>query len=166
MTRSDMYMKHLAGLAAWLRAQGDEAGAERTDELAEHLNVNHEGVGDQTTPTWAQGEDDELDVEPNIRCSPAPGIIFENTAGELVLTIDMLTGGDVAVVHMGDVVRWVENRGAPDPELARGRGVPETPAEAADRRAIEAAVGEDGAIDAEFETSDWQASGGGLGGGD
>lgn len=139
MNRSDMYLKQLHGLQAWLRAQGDEEGADQADDLAEHLSRNHEAVDDQTTPAWAHGEDDEVDVEPDIRCSPAAGCIFENRAGELILTIDMLDGGDVAVVHMGDVVRWVERRGAP----------------AVRPTTVSGEIADDGeVIDAEFEVTD------------
>ena len=110
MNRPDMYMKRLAGQAAWLRAQGDEEGAALADDLADRLHDRHEGVDDQTAPEWANGPDVEVDNEPDIRCSPAVGVIFPNNEGEMILTIDMCDGGDVAVVHMGDVVRWVESR--------------------------------------------------------
>lgn len=159
MNRPDIYMKQLAGLDAWLAAQGDEEGAALARELAERIHDRHEGIDDQTTLEWANGPDDECDIEPEIRCSPAVGIVFENNAGEPILTIDMLDGGDVAVVHMGDVVRWVERRGAPAADRPtlnsgeihdeRANRIPETPQEARERAAYEATVGD--VIDAEFE---------------
>jgi hypothetical protein len=120
MNRADMYLKQLHGLQAWLRAQGDEEGADQADDLAEHLSRNHEAVDDLAEPPWTGGPDFEADVEPDIRCRPEVGVVYMNRDGEPILTVDMLDGGDVAVVHMGDVVRWVERRGAPDPEQARG----------------------------------------------
>jgi len=131
-----MYLKQLHGLQAWLRAQGDEEGADQADDLAEHLSRNHEAVDDLAEPPWTGGPDFEADVEPDIRCRPEVGVVYMNRDGEPILTIDMLDGGDVAVVHMGDVVRWVERRGAPDP--AQARGLPETPTQAAERAAVEA----------------------------
>lgn len=88
MNRPNHFMKQLVAQAAWLRAQGDDAGAAIADELADHIHDRHEGVDDQTAPEWANGPDVEVDNEPDIRCSPA-------------------------VVHMGDVVRWIESRGVP-----------------------------------------------------
>ena len=88
MNRPDMYLKQIHGLQAWLHAHSDEEGAAQAGDLAEHLSRNHEAVDDQTTPTWAEGADDEVDVEPDIRCSPEPGCIFENHAGERRLRSD------------------------------------------------------------------------------
>ena len=143
MNRPDMYIAQLTAQAAWLRAQGDDEGAALAEELADRLNTRHEGVLDTTTPTWL-GTGDALDVEPAIRCWPEVGCVFEGDDGPY-LTIDPMDGGDVSIVHMGDVVRWVQGRGAPaDNESAHD----------AERQAHDATVGsgyEGEAIDAEFE---------------
>ena len=211
MNRPDQYIAQLTAQAAWLRAQGDEESAALAEELADRFNTRHEGVLDTTTPTWL-GTGDALDVEPAIRCWPEVGCVFEGDDGPY-LTIDPMDGGDVSIVHMGDVVRWVQGRGAPaDNESAHdaerqahdatvGSGYLEgevidaefevTPGEVIDAQeadandsdweetigAVETAAADDDVSDRDieheldaqaddFETSDWQASGGGLGGGD
>ena len=143
MNRPDMYIAQLTAQAAWLRAQGDEYGAEQAGELAERYRRHYEAVVD-TTPTWL-GTGDALDVEPAIRCHPEVGCVFQGDDGPY-LTIDPMDGGDVSIVHMGDVVRWMEARLGADADIA-AKGD-------AERQAHDATVGsgyEGEAIDAEFE---------------
>lgn len=145
MNRPDMYIAQLTAQAAWLRAQGDEESAALAEELVDRFNTRHEGVLDTTTPTWL-GTGDALDVEPTIRCHPEVGCVFQGDDGPY-LTIDPMDGGDVSIVHMGDVVRWMEARLGADADIA-AKGD-------AERQAYDATVGsgyEPGeVIDAEFE---------------
>ena len=156
MNRPDIYIKQAHAMAAWLRAQGDPEGADLADSLAEHLNVNHEAVDDQTTPDWTVGPRmDALDAEPAIRCWPEVGCVFEGEDGP-VLTIDPMDGGDVSIVHMGDVVRWMSGRIDADASEQKTRAFGEAQAQLdAERAAYDATVGlgyEAGeVIDAEFE---------------
>lgn len=141
MNRPDMYMKQLAAQAAWFRAQGDDEAAAIADELAERIHDHHEGVLDETTPEWANGE--VVDEAPAIRCWPATGVVLRGEEGR-VLTIDPMDGGDVMIVHLGDVARYLE-----DSTRAAGE------AEAADDRARQSGDAEVGEIiDAEFEVDE------------
>jgi hypothetical protein len=159
MNRPNTYMKQLVGLAAWLRAEGDEAAALEVDALAEHLTARHEAVDDQTMPDWTVGPRmDALDVEPAIRCWPEVGCVFEGADGP-VLTIDPLDGSDVAIVHMGDVVRWMSSRIDADTSEQATRAAGEAQAEHdAERVAYDATVGggyaAGEATDAEFEVDE------------
>lgn len=159
MNRPNMYIAQLTAQAAWLRAQGDDEGAALAEELADRFNTRHEGVLDATAPEWASGPDVELDTAPNIRCSPEVGVIFPNHAGEMILTIDMLDGGDVAIVHLGDVLAWHAGHAkAVDALIADGAAQAQLDAE---RAAYDATVGsgyEAGeVIDAEFEVTEDRA---------
>ena len=144
MNRPDMYIAQLTAQAAWLRAQGDEESAALAEELADRFNTRHEGVLDVTTPEWAnEGEGEVIDAAPNIRCWPSPGVVISGPGGK-VLTIDPMDGGDVAVVHLGDIIGWVESV-----HMARAEA-----REDAEREDYDATVGsgyEGEAIDAEFE---------------
>lgn len=152
MNRPNMYIAQLTAQAAWLRAQGDDEGAVLAEELADRFNTRHEGVLDATAPEWASGPDVEIDTAPNIRCSPEVGVIFPNHAGEPILTIDMLDGGDVAVVHLGDVLAWHAGMvKAVDGLIADGAAQAELDRA---RQAHDATVGEGDAIDASFEVTE------------
>lgn len=109
MNRPDQYIAQLTAQAAWLRAQGDEESAALAEELADRFNTRHEGVLDVTTPEWAnEAEGEVIDAAPSIRCWPSPGVVISGPGGK-VLTIDPMDGGDVAVVHLGDIIGWVES---------------------------------------------------------
>lgn len=154
MNRPDIYIKQAHAMAAWLRAQGDPEGADLADSLAENLNVNHEAVDDQTTPEWlALRDPDALDTEPAIRCWPEVGCVFEGEDGP-VLTIDPMDGGDVSIVHMGDIVKWMSGRIDADERKTRVVGEAQAKLDA-ERVAYDATVGsgyEPGeVIDADFE---------------
>ena len=139
MNRPNIYMAQLAAQAAWFRAQGDGEAAVLAEELAERIHDRHEGVLDETAPEWASGPDVEIDNEPAIRCSPGVGVIFPNHAGEMILTVDMLDGGDVAVVHLGDVLAWHAGHAkAVDALIADGAAQAQLDAE---RAAYDATVG-------------------------
>ena len=158
MNRPNIYIKQAHAIAAWLRAQGDPEGSDLADSLAEHLNVNHDAVDDQTTPDWTiVPGPDALDAEPAIRCWPEVGCVFEGEDGP-VLTIDPCDGGDVSIVHMGDVARWMSRIDADTSEKAT-RALGEAQAKLdAERIAYDATVGsgyEAGeVIDAEFEVTE------------
>ena len=111
MTRPDMYIAQLTAQAAWLRTQGDHEGADLADSLVEHIRVNHD-ADDVATTEWVGRPGNVLDTEPDIRCWPNVGCVFAGDDGPY-LTIDPMDGSDVSIVHIGDVVRWSENRGAP-----------------------------------------------------
>lgn len=140
MNRPNMYIKQAHAMVAWFRAQGDQEGADLADSLAEHLNVNHEAVDDQTTPDWTVVPGpDALDTEPAIRCWPEVGCVFEGEDGP-ILTIDPMDGGDVSIVHMGDVVKWMSIRIGADEEKARATGEAQAQLDA-ERQAYDATVG-------------------------
>ena len=159
MNRPDIYIKQAHAMAAWLRAQGDPEGADLADSLAENLNVNHEAVDDQTTPEWlALRDPDALDTEPAIRCWPEVGCVFEGEDGP-VLTIDPMDGGDVSIVHMGDIVKWMSGRIDADASEQKTRAAGEAQAQLdAERIAYDATVGSGyevgDVIDAEFEVTE------------
>jgi len=154
MNRPDMYIAQLTAQAAWLRAQGDDEGAALAEELADRFNTRHEGVLDTTTPTWL-GTGDALDVEPAIRCWPEVGCVFEGDDGPY-LTIDPMDGGDVSIVHMGDIVRWMSSRIDADEQATRAAGEAQAKLDA-ERVAYDVTVGSGYAagevIDAEFEVT-------------
>lgn len=54
-------------------------------------------------PGWTGG--DVIDASPTIRCWPAAGVVFMGPDGP-VLSIDPMDGGNVALVHLGDVVEY------------------------------------------------------------
>lgn len=107
MNRADQYLKQALAIGAWLHAQGDEEAAGIADDLADRLQARHEAGADddQTSPEWANGAGEVIDTEPAIRCWPAPGVVILSPTGP-VLTIDPEDGGDVSVVHLGDVLDW------------------------------------------------------------
>lgn len=113
------------------------------DDLAEHFNLNYEATDDSNDgdPPWALGE--TIDTEPAIRCYPAAGIVMLGPEGP-VLTIDPMDGGNVALVHLGDVLDWRRGRElAADSTMQRAE---------ADRLRLQARAMADinGVIDAEF----------------
>ena len=157
MNRPDMYMKQLAGQAVWLRAQGDEYGAEQAEKLAERYRRHYEAVDDQTTPGWL-GTGDALDTEPAIRCWPEVGRAFERNDGPH-LTTDPDDGGTVPILHMGDVARWMSGRIDADASEQKTRAAGEAQAQLdAERIAYDATVGSGyevgDVIDAEFEVTE------------
>lgn len=159
MNRPDIYIKQAHAMVAWLRAQGDVEGADLADQLAEHLNVNHEAVDDQTEPDWlVTPGDNALDTEPAIRCWPEVGCVFEGKDGP-ILTIDPGDGSDVSIVHMGDIVRWMSSRIDTDTSEQATRAAGEAQAQLdAERVAYDATVGSGYAageeIDAEVDEDD------------
>lgn len=157
MNRPDIYIKQAHAMVAWLRAQGDVEGADLADQLAEHLNVNHEAVDDQTEPDWLiTPGDNALDTEPAIRCWPEVGCVFEGKDGP-ILTIDPGDGSDVSIVHMGDIVRWMSSRIDADEQKTRAAGEAQAQLDA-ERVAYDATVGSGYAageeIDAEVDEDD------------
>jgi len=156
MNRADLYLKQIHAMQAWLAAQGDDEGAALADELAERLNRDHEAVDVQDWPAWANSPDDAIDIEPDIRCHPEVGCVFEGEDGP-ILTIDPMDGGDVSIVHMGDIVRWMSSRIDADEQKARAAGEAQAKLDA-ERVAYDATVGSGYAagevIDAEIDEDD------------